>query len=344
MRWKMAFILLLTAGCLIWVLWGVDFSSMAQSVAGFGWWVVLPGWGLYALAHWVRCFRLRALLGEDLTTVRLYSITAIGFLAINVVPLRLGEFVRPYMLLQDGIPFGRSLAAVFVERLLDVLSLVVMLLAVTVFVEFPQGGLVLGGVDVISAAQSFGMIVVAAGLAFCLAVVFVGGPVIALVRKALAIFSAPAAEKIGVFLDAFREGFRSLLASPTRACAVLFYSALIWALVVTGVWIFLLGAQEFEANWLMGLTSWTITLAGITVAPTPGFFGAYELFFSGALQLFAVAKGPAVSIALIVHLTQFGFGLVLGLFFLGHEGMSLRDVVSASRVVASGSDVERTVE
>ena len=340
----MAFILLLTAGCLVWVLWGVDFSSMGQSFAGFGWWVVLPGWGLYALAHWIRCFRLRALLGVELTTVRLYSITAIGFLAINVVPLRLGEFVRPYMLLQDGISFGRSMAAVFVERLLDLLSLVVMLLAITLFVDFPEGGLVLGGVDVISAAQRFGVIVVVGGLVFCLAVVFVGGPVIALVRRVLSVVSAPAAEKIGVFLDAFREGFRSLLASPKRACAVLLHSALIWSIVVTGVWVFLLGAQDFEADWLMGLTSWTITLAGITVAPTPGFFGAYELFFSGALQLFAVAKEPAVAIALIVHLTQFGFGVLLGLFFLGYEGMSLRDVVSASRVAASGADEERTAE
>ncbi len=340
----MAFILLLTAGCLVWVLWGVDFSSMAQSFAGFGWWVLLPGWGLYALAHWVRCFRLRALLGVDLTTVRLYSITAIGFLAINLVPLRLGEFVRPYMLLQDGISFGRSMAAVFVERLLDLLSLVVMLLAVTIFVDFPEGGLVLGGVDVISAAQHFGMLVVAGGLVFCLAVVFVGGPVIALVRRMLALVSPPAAEKIGGFLDAFREGFRSLLASPKRACAVLLHSALIWSIVVTGVWIFLLGAQSFEADWLMGLTSWTITLAGITVAPTPGFFGAYELFFSGALQLFAVAKEPAVSIALIVHLSQFGFGVLLGLFFLGYEGMSLRDVINASRAAASGAGVERPAE
>ena len=123
---------------------------------------------------------------------------------------------------------------------------------------------------------------------------------------------------------------------------MLLHSALIWSIVVTGVWVFLLGAQEFQADWLMVLTSWTITLAGITVAPTPGFFGAYELFFSGALQLFEVAKDPAVSIALIVHLTQFGFGVVLGLVFLGYEGLSLRQVVTESQAVASGESAERT--
>ena len=342
MRWKMALILLLTAGCLVWVLWGVDFVSMAQSFTHFGWWVVFPGWALYALAHWIRCFRLRALLGVELPTLRLYSITAIGFFAINVVPLRLGEFVRPYMLMQDGINFGRSMAAIFVERLLDLLSLIVMLMAVSVFVEFPDGGLVLAGIDVIPAAQRFGGIVAGGGIVFCVMVVFVGKPVIAIVKRVLSTISMPLAEKICEFLDAFREGFRSLLASPRRACAVLLHSALIWSIVVTGVWIFLLGASSFEADWLMGLTSWTITLAGITVAPTPGFFGAYELFFSGALQLFEVAKDPAVSIALIVHLTQFGFGVLLGLFFLGYEGLSLRDVVSASQAVATGETEEQS--
>ena len=343
MRWKMVAVGLLTIVCLVWVLWGVDFSSMAGHVVGFSWWVVIPGWGLYALAHWVRCFRLRALLGVELSTPRLYSITAIGFLAINVVPLRLGEFVRPYMLLQDGVAFGRSMAAVFVERLLDLLSLGAMLFAITLFVAFPEGGVQIGGIDIVSAAQRLTAVIVALGLLFGFGIIFAGAPVIAALGRAVGAFSAPTGAALGGFLEAFREGFRSLFASPRRAMAVVFHSAAIWLIVVTAIWIFLLGATELDARWSMGLTSWTLTLAGITVAPTPGFFGAYELFFSGALQLFAVDKALAVSVALIVHLTQFIFGAILGVFFLAYEGLSLRAVVDASRAAASDQSADSVV-
>ncbi|MBK9643643.1 MAG: flippase-like domain-containing protein [Deltaproteobacteria bacterium] len=99
MRLKVGFVLALTAGCLAWVLWGVNLGEAALEVAEaqIAW--VVPAWALFFACHAVRTLRLRALIGEPLPFWPLFGINAIGFLAINVIPLRLGEFVRPTLLL-----------------------------------------------------------------------------------------------------------------------------------------------------------------------------------------------------------------------------------------------------
>ena len=65
----------------------------------------------------------------------------------------------------------------------------------------------------------------------------------------------------------------------------------------------------------------------MTAIPTAGFFGAYELFCRAALELWGVPDSLAATFALVLHLTQFGFIVVLGGFFLMLEGMSLKDLM-----------------
>ena len=83
---------------LVLVLWDLDLGVARSALSGarLGW--IVPTMAAYALAHVIRGFRLRALVGVPVTQARLFSINAIGYLAINVVPFRLGEMVRPYLL------------------------------------------------------------------------------------------------------------------------------------------------------------------------------------------------------------------------------------------------------
>jgi uncharacterized protein (TIRG00374 family) len=148
---KIAAVLLVTVVCLVWVLWGVELEVVRQALASFRWVYVLPMMGLYFSAHVVRCYRLQILMGTRLGLWPMLTINSIGFLAINVVPMRLGELVRPYLFLEKhDVPFGRSMAAIFVERLLDMVSLLVMLLLVGVVVDIPTGGVAVAGVDLVS--------------------------------------------------------------------------------------------------------------------------------------------------------------------------------------------------
>ena len=334
MKWKLSAVLLLTVLCLVWFLWDIDRDVVQVSLEGLRWRYIAATLVAYTAVHGFRSVRLAALVGHGVTVAGVFSVNCIGYLAINVVPLRLGEFVRPYLLLeQHGVPFGASVAGVFVERLLDLASLVVMLLLVTWAVELPAGGVVIEGVDVVQAGQVLAGAVVAVGAAGLAVLVLGGARLIALVRS-LTGWVPVIGEKLPGFLEAFQKGVRELAREPRRAAWVLLNTAAMWTTQVGGVWFVLMAFADVPHGWDVALTNWSVTLSGMTVMPTPGFFGSFEAFCTAGLVLFGVDGDLARTFAVVNHLTLFGFTVGIGLAFLLKEGLSLGAVIRSSREAA----------
>ncbi len=325
MRIKIAAILAVTAICLAFVLTGLDPAVVAGSLADFHWGGMVGVFVAYAVAHALRVLRWRLILGRPLSFVRLFSVLSIGYLAIHVVPFRMGELVRPYLLAEkEGVPFGAGLAAIFVERLVDMLMLLGMLLLVGFWVDLPAASLVVEGVDVLQAGQRLmggGVAVGALGLGGLLVI---GEPLLRLTDRL----------PLGGFLRRFREGLLTLAGRPSACGAVLALSVVIWAITVGAVALTLASFPGLPAGPAVALTVWSVTLSGMTVAPTPGFFGAFEAFCSGALMIFGADADRARTFAVILHLGQFLFTIGVGLLFLLLEGLSLREVVGRSRASA----------
>ncbi len=331
MKWKIGAVLLVTALCLGWVLHGIEWPELLGALEQAKLLLVLPVFLVYLLNHCIRSVRLRLLLDRpDIPFREMFSITTVGFLAINVVPLRLGEFVRPYLLKErQQVDFGRSLAAIVVERLVDLICRMVLLLMVGLFVEIPETGLIIQGVDVVRAGQQVFGVSIAAGLVFLVALATIGEPVIRLVVRLIPI---PAlAEKVGGFLGSFHTGLVGLLKRPAQALVILCLSAAMWAGIVGATWLVLFAFDGLPTTFGAALTTWTLTITGMTLVPTPGFFGSYEAFCVAALGLWSVDRSVATAFAGTLHLTQFGFIVGLGVVFLLIEGINLKDVVSRSR-------------
>jgi uncharacterized protein (TIRG00374 family) len=338
-RIKIAAVLLVTVACLVWVLWGIEIEVVGSALERFRWWAVLPMLALYFSAHVVRCYRLRLLMDVRLGLWPLLSVNSIGFLAINVVPFRLGELVRPYLFLEKhDIPLGTSLAAIFAERVLDMLSLLVMLLLVGVVVDIPPGGVEVAGVDLVRAGQTMAGVISLLGLVFIAAVAVVGAPLIRLVERAIALFNVGLAERLGAFLGHFGRGLSRLARTPGKAVVVVLSSAGVWALTVAGLWMVLLGLPDLDLGLGEAMVVWALTLAAFTAVPTPGFLGSHEAGCSAALRLLGLGSSLAATVAVIIHAGQLGFTIGLGLLFSAIEGLSLGETVRRSRqVVGSGS-------
>ena len=331
MKWKIGAVLVVTALCLAWVLHGIEWPQLLQALAQAELLLVLPVFGVYLLNHCIRSLRLRLLLDRpDIPFREMFSITTVGFLAINVVPLRLGEFVRPYLLKErQQVDFGRSLAAIVVERLVDLICLMVLLLMVGLFVDIPETGLIIQGVDVVRVGQQVFGVSIAAGLVFLVALVAIGEPVI---RMVVRLIPLPAlAEKIGGFLGSFHTGLVGLLKRPTHGALVVIMSGVMWTGIVGCTWLVLFAFEGLPTTFGAALTTWTLTITGMTLVPTPGFFGSYEAFCVAALGLWSVDRSVATAFAGTLHMTQFGFIVGLGVVFLLIEGINLKDVVARSR-------------
>ena len=107
------------------------------------------------------------------------------------------------------------------------------------------------------------------------------------------------------------------------------------------------GFEGVPATVSAAWATWTSTITGMTLIPTPGFFGAYELFCSRALWLFDVDSDVAKAFAVVLHLGQLAFTGCIGTVFLFVEGLSLRDLVrpaEGARVDGASVDAEAEVE
>src|SRR5215216_5656749 len=95
--------------------------------ADYGW--VLVSMGIIVIGLFARGARWRALLGGALPFWRAFSITNVSYLINNVLPLRVGEVARAYLATQANppVPVMKSVGTIVVERLVDVLAVLVIL-------------------------------------------------------------------------------------------------------------------------------------------------------------------------------------------------------------------------
>src|SRR5712692_6861860 len=108
-------------------------AEPGQVIATFvaaDWRLIAPAIALYFVGIWLRRARWGLLLPEHtVSTSTLFRALVVGFTVNNLLPLRIGEVARTYLLNRwCRIPYGATIASLVVERVLDGLSLAVLLL------------------------------------------------------------------------------------------------------------------------------------------------------------------------------------------------------------------------
>ena len=134
----------------------------------------------------------------------------VGFLAITLFPLRLGEFIRPLLLRRrEQIAFSTGIATIAVERVLD--SLVATAILVFGFAVAPIGNLRIPGVR-----MEVHMMAYAAGAALCATTALLIFAVkhqdaaIRFLKKTLGFFPPSFVSKMAGPAENFFRGFHAL--------------------------------------------------------------------------------------------------------------------------------------
>lgn len=297
---------------------GVNWDETLAALAGAKYLMILPiaVVGIYIL--YVRAQRWRFFLRRlgDPRMRTLVAATNIGFMANMVLPLRAGEVIRPVLASRrERLPLSGVLATVFLERLFDMFS-VLLLLGLTMILLPVSDRVRDWGITVTA-----GAIVTAAALGVAS---WQQDRVLAWFRRLLRF--VPAA--LGPRLDSFATGFLravSVLDSPgafVRASAVSLY---IWALIgVTNA----LGLLAFDLDvpLVTGAIAITpIVSLAVSVPSAPGFIGAYQLGCILALAIFGVSESNAMAYSIVMNLTTFIACVGAGMYSLWSEGLSLHE-------------------
>ena len=117
--------------------WRIDLSQMVTHLREADYRFLIPGVALYfAIAVVFRTVRWRLLLSpmKRIGTGRLFPVVIVGYMANNILPVRMGEIVRSYYLGQrEDVSKSATLATIAVERIMDGVILLFLLAAASVF-------------------------------------------------------------------------------------------------------------------------------------------------------------------------------------------------------------------
>jgi uncharacterized protein (TIRG00374 family) len=248
----------------------------------------------------------------------LFSASAIGFMSNMVLPLRVGEFIRPYLASRStGVALSTVLATAVIERVLDLLALVVFAIYVVMKADVPQ---------IVQHLTAVAAVIMTAALAFVLVIQHQRER---LVPRLDALW-ARLPERLGQTLIHFEHDFldgMAVIADPMIFLRALAWSLYVWLVIAGG---FALGfpATGIDVELLGGgVTVTTIVALVVSVPGAPGFVGQFEYGCKLALeQIYAVDGARAVTFALVTHATQFATQVLLGVVYLLREGLSLGEL------------------
>jgi len=259
----------------------------------------------------------------------LFRGVAVGFMANNLFPLRMGEFVRAWYLSRES---GASSAAIFgtviVERMID--AAVVLGMASVIL---GMGGARAVGID--ASAVILPLLVVAlVPVLFVAALRVAPEAIIGLVtRVAGLVLPERYQAALGGLLGQLAEGLGSLRGG-THLFWVAIHSVIIWlVLSVIPFWAALVGfGVPLEGPTLLAASYSMITWVGAAVAlpSAPGFFGPYHAACWVALAPFGVSKSVAIAIGTVCHAIFWVSLTALGLLVLRSRHTSLHEIDEAT--------------
>lgn len=293
----------------------------------------------------LRSWRWQILLSPvkpDLPFYASWRFLNIGFAVSSILPGRIGEVLRPYLLARDqGARFTSAFATVVTERIVDMLMVLLMLS--TVFI-FPG---VLGpdpDHPIVATLQVVGLIALVVTVAAILFLTLLKMRT-DLAKRIMRVLTRPLPEKLSDALvrivQAFSDGIGGL--RGWRQVGGLILSTLLnWFIVIPLSFWFALTAFGISVPFHFILFLLAVVALGVVV-PTPAGTGTYHAAVIAVMQyLWLVDSGKTLSFAIVNHLINFSPVVIIGVFYLLRGGINIFS--AADRASAIDSEPDETIE
>jgi uncharacterized protein (TIRG00374 family) len=319
--------------CLYYATRGTDWTTVGRLLASADpLWVLAVG-AVSVLCHALRAQRWRILLRPVVHAPYgpALSATLIGFAASMVLPLRLGEIVRPALFARRvRIPLTPAVASIVIERLLDML-------------------LVLGCFVVVTGAYPQ----LAAYRAMALGLGAGGGGLLAMLYlmarnrdRADAWFERLAtrlplrAQRVlRPIVHGVLDGARGLGDGRTLVLMLIF-SAVLWGLIVQTYLLSFLALDLRVPLVAASLATVVVVAAFVFLPQAPGFVGTWQAACVLSLGLFGVPKEQAVGYSLLTWVIQMVVNVGAGGIAAAFQDLSVRQLVQAPEGDAAEAPAE----
>lgn len=282
----------------------ISLADLEDGVKQMKVWYLGPCLLLALACQFVRAMRFGVILSPfcSLSIRSLWDLLNIWAAANMIMPARLGELVRPYLLQQKGASFSSVFGAVLVERFFDLSGLLLLLGVVLLKTpDAPPKFSFLGEALLVCLISGYVLVVM---------ILVRRNKTVSILRKIFSVFP----HRAGVFLESVSEKLidgLGIMASPKQALIIFLYSVALWLLFSSTTYLFLL-AFSVKAPFLVAVTIQLFIALGVALPSAPGFIGTFHAAGRYALALFGIGAVVAVSFATVYHLFSLVVSISLG--------------------------------
>lgn len=303
----------------------VDYGDLWRALQGVRWVYLIPNIVLVVAVMWLRAWRWQLILKPvgRVTYSRVYASTMVGFMANNVLPARLGEIARAVSLgLKTGLSRSAALATIIVERIYDSFTLLLFLWLVFAFSRISE-------LTEVERIRSLGWLFLAINI-FLFAILVLlqvrNAAVVAWIRRVSRRFSPRVQQLSAEITEKFAQGLRMHHDWPTSA-GVAFSSLAIWFILgISNYFVFIAFGFDHRLPIEASFVVLVVVSLLISIPSTAGFVGVYHWGVQISLQIYGLAKGEALAVAIVLHAAQYIPITLLGLYYLRKEHLRLSTV------------------
>ena len=318
------------------------------------------------MSHYLRAVRWSSLIApiKRVSVLNLFSATMIGFMANSVLPARIGEVIRPVMVARkEKIKMTTSFATVVMERIFDVLSIIVF--ASLLFFFLPSETLHNKRVSMINHADASTEVVKVKDIngksktyssavneerqtgapniikqlrKWSIVMAFFGILAItflfllsvypqkagAVLEKLLFLFPHHLKDKLVNLLHSFISGLQ-VFDNKKQLIWIGVLSLIIWFFNAAPIYV-LCYAFDIKLSFAGACFVMVCIALAVALPQAPGFIGVFHIVIQNTLDIFGVGLSSAQSYAIILWGLSIIPVTIVGLLFLWREGMSFGEI------------------
>jgi len=333
----------LSVGALYFTLINVPMSLLLEYVSSVSYEWVLFSIFINFLSFLIRAYRWQIIVKEinDINFWSAYHPTAIAFMMNCILPGRVGELSRPYILYKkEGTPITGGIATIVTERLFDIILLFLLYAAVFFYIDIdPNYQLQIGDYklsrELLSSLANHFFIIffIILILIICISIKSLRSIFKTILLKIPDLFffiskngknflKSKCINPIINIMDHVAKGF-SLLKNPKKIFHCFFLSAVIWLLIVLSYYIFALGCKDINLNIFQMCAIMVMICFFISLPSVPGYWGLWEAGGLFGMTIFGVEEHAAVGFTLLNHAAQIFPIIIAGLISAALTGTSI---------------------
>lgn len=326
-----------TVACLVWTFKGTNWDEFFGALKAANWVRLVVGYtAILTVIHFARTLRWGNLLSgiEHVPFKKLNEASAIGFMMLIILPFRLGEFARPFLIAQrSNIRRSAAMTSVVLERIIDGLIIAALLFVLMWFLPDDARGL-----PAIRTGAWMMLLVFGGGFLFLLLARWRHDFVVGVMRKTAGRIAPGPTEKIIGIVDGFVGALKQL---PDAKNMTLFFvwTGVYWVANGFGMSYF---ANSFdcsnasggsclplEMSLFQGYFLLCVTIVGMLIPAAPGSAGTAQFALKLGMSVFlsdAVVNSSGVAFANLLWLFQIVQQILFGLFFMVRSHASFSDI------------------